>query len=113
LEVIILAYGALKELQETESHADEKVRQGEEQAKGILRDAKDAARVLIENARAKTITERKSIIEAEEAKAQAEADKLLEQANDECDRLCNAARSRIPRAVDLVVERIVTQSGNR
>lgn len=111
--MIILAYEVLRQLQETESHADELVRKAEERAKGIVRDARAEARALIENAKAEAATEGKSIIEAEKAKAEADALKAAKRSSDRCDELRNAARANIPRAADLVVERIVTSSGNR
>ncbi len=110
---MILAYEVLKELQETEAHADEMISQAEERAKEIVRDARVTARTMIENAKSEAATEGKSIIEAEEAKAQAEAFKTQKRSSNQCDELRNAARANIPRAADLVVERIVTSSGNR
>ena len=109
----VLAYKVLRTLQETESHADEMVRQAEEQARKILREARTNARALIEKAQAKADTEGQSIIEAEGAKAKAEATEALKKSSDQCNKLRNAARANIPRAADLVVERIVTSSGNR
>lgn len=111
--MIILAYEVLRQLQETESHADEIVRKAEERAKEIIRDARVTARTLIENAKTDAATEGKSVIGAEKAKAEAEALKAAKRSSDRCDELRNAARANIPRAADLVVERIVTSSGNR
>ena len=108
-----MTYEVLRQLQETESHADEIVRKAEERAKEIIRDARVTARTLIENAKTDAATEGKSVIEAEKAKAEAEALKAAKRSSDRCDELRNAARANIPRAADLVVERIVTSSGNR
>jgi len=107
-----LAYEVLRQLQETEAHGDEIVRKAEERAREILGDARVAARTLIENAGAEAATEGKSMIEAEEARVQAEAAESLKRSSKRCDELRNAARTNTPRAADLVVERIVTSSGN-
>ncbi len=108
-----LAYDVLRQLRETESHGDEIVRKAEEWARRILRDARRDAEALIDSAIAQAITEGKSVVETEEARAQAEAAESLERSREQCDELRDAARANIPRAADLVVERIVTQSGNR
>ncbi len=109
----VLAYEVLRQLQQTESHADEIVRKAEERARGIVRDARASARTLIENSKAEADAEGKSVIDAEDARAQVEAAETLRRSNDLCRGLRDAARANIPRAADLVVERIVTSSGNR
>ncbi len=109
----VLAYEVLRQLQQTESHADEIVRKAEERARGIMRDARASSRTLIENAKAQADAEGRSIIDAEDARAQVEAAETLRRSNDSCRGLRDAARANIPRAADLVVERIVTSSGNR
>jgi len=113
LEVRVLAYEVLKQLQETESSADDTIREAEERARGILRDARASARALMEKAMAEAVAEGKSIIEAESAKAQAEATEMLKRNDELCRKLRDKARANIPRAVDLIVERVVTSSGNR
>ncbi len=108
-----MAYEVLRHLQETESRADDMVREAEERAKEIVRDARAAARTLIDNAIDEATAEGAAMIEAEEAKAQAEAAEILKKNTAQCNKLRDAARANIPRAADLVVERIVTSSGNR
>lgn len=109
----VLAYEVLRKLQETESHADEVVVKAEERARALVRDARATARALIEDAKAEAATEGESIVEAEEAKARAEATEVLKKSSAQCNKLRDTARASIPRAADLVVERIVTSSGNR
>ena len=111
--VRLLSYEVLRKLQETESHADEMVSKAEERARGIVRDARSNAQTLIKNAKAEAAAEGESIIKAEEAKAQTEATEVLKKSSVQCNKLRDVVRAKIPRAADLVVERIVTSSGNR
>ena len=113
LEVKVMAYEVLRQLQQTESRADGIIKEAEEKGRTIIQESHLSAKTLLDEAKMKAISEGKSLINAEDAKAQQEADETLKRNNEFCRGLSDKARANISRAADLVVERIVTPSGNR
>ena len=77
--MIVLAYKVLRKLQQTESRADEIIKEAKERAKSIIRNARASARTLVTNAKAEAIEKGKSIVSTEDIKAKDEAAEMLRQ----------------------------------
>lgn len=103
---------ALGQLEEAEARADEVVREAEARAKAIIQDARTTAKTIVDNAVAEATAEARASVEAQEALARAAAAEIVGGSASECQAMRDKARGRMQQAIEFVVERIVTVSGN-
>ncbi|MFZ5925304.1 MAG: hypothetical protein ACOYW4_08670 [Bacillota bacterium] len=107
-----MVHEVLKQLEEAEARADETVREAQARAKAIVQDARATAKTIVDNAVAEATAEARATVEAQEALARAAAAEIVNGSASECQAMRDKARGRMQQAIEFVVERIVTTSGN-
>lgn len=99
-------------IKESEARADELQKQAKADAKEALRKAEEKADQIVMDAENRAKTMYDSLLAEGETLAQKQYDLFLKEAKGQCEAMVNKAKANQNRAIDLIVERIVSASVN-
>jgi ATP synthase H subunit len=106
-----LAYEAIITIKDAENQASELISEARKKAAQVLKDGKDRADSIIEEARVQAEQQSRLMIEEAKKSCEKEVDKLKEEYNSRRISLQQVAMGNIDKAIQFIVERIVTQDG--
>ena len=104
---------SMKRISECEEEAVSIRRQAQADARQILDQGKKQAEELVEAARKQAADDYRATLAQAEAEAGAAYDKSLAEVSEkECSRMKSEARSKLPKAVEIITGKVVKSSGN-
>ena len=103
---------SMKRISECEEEAVSIRRQAQADARQILDQGKKQAEELVEAARKHAADDYRATLAQAEAEAGAAYDKSLAEVQKECSRMKSEARSKLPKAVEIITGKVVKSSGN-
>ena len=102
-----MALDAIQKVTETEKASKERLNEAGKAAKKILSDMQAERRAFFEKRMAETAEKIKACMRAAEQKAEKNAQEIKAQASEACEKQKEAAKQKMPQAVQFIVERIV------
>ena len=107
-----MATEVLKEIRDIEIAAENLKKQALAREKDIIKAATEQADKELKDSTKKAQEKASSIIKQKEDEAREEAKKILEAGNRDCDSIKAVSEEKVQKAVNLVIERIVTPYGS-
>ena len=103
---------SMKRISECEEEAVSIRRQAQADARQILDQGKKQAEELLEAARKQAADDYRATLTQAEAEAGAAYDKSLTEVQKECSQMKSEAKSKLPKAVEIITGKVVKSSGN-
>ena len=98
----------LTKIKEAEEEAQKRVVQAQQEASALRSDAQKQGKTYLDQAKLAGHQEAQSLVKEARQKSQAQLEAADARSRQECQQLLELAQSRIERAADLIVERIVS-----